>query len=101
MPTGGSRLLACSLACSLARPAHSLTHALTCSLTHSLVHGTWGLPPYPPPARQVEGCTRALQDGEELTIGSDVHVTCLHTPGYVRVLSVWVWVWVGGLASRE
>jgi len=33
---------------------------------------------------QVEGCTRALQDGEALTLGDDVHIRCLHTPGWVE-----------------
>lgn len=30
---------------------------------------------------QVEACTRALQDGEEIMIGQGIKVDCLHTPG--------------------
>lgn len=32
----------------------------------------------------VTACTQALQDGDTLRIGRDVHVRCLHTPGHTN-----------------
>ena len=39
------------------------------------------LTPFETSLNQVEGCSRALQDGEVLTLGDDIQIQCLHTPG--------------------
>jgi len=33
---------------------------------------------------KVEGCTHFVNDGDELTFGSDIKVLCLHTPGHTK-----------------
>lgn len=33
---------------------------------------------------KVEGCTHFVNDGDELTFGSDIKVRCLHTPGHTK-----------------